>query len=77
MSNNQNELTKNIRIPTETHEAIKQKCKDEGRLMGAYVDGVLKNAITGNNTEMALAGAEGENPPTGQLEGDHHQASHQ
>ena len=38
--------TCNIRIPKQTHEMIRLKCKKEGWLMGAYVDKILNKAIS-------------------------------
>ena len=47
------QLTRNIRIPRQTHEKIKSKCNSEGRLMGAYVDMILNRAISDEKLEEA------------------------
>ena len=46
MTNRNDKPTCNIRIPEQTHKAIKLKCKIEGRIIGAYVDMILKRAIS-------------------------------
>jgi hypothetical protein len=47
---NKSELgTQSIRIPTQTHTLVKQKCNKEGRIMGAYVNQVLLGAITNHS----------------------------
>jgi hypothetical protein len=38
--------TRNIRIPMKIHQRIKLKCKEEGRIMGAYVSKILSKAIS-------------------------------
>ena len=50
MTNIYNKLTRNIRIPQKTHEMIKSFCKQEGRLISAYVDFVLKEDIANKAT---------------------------
>ena len=45
MTTSINSHTCNIRIPKQTHEQIKNKCKREGRLMGAYVNTILCKTI--------------------------------
>jgi len=46
MKNTSEPGTQSIRIPTQTHTLVKQKCNKEGRIMGAYVNQVLLGAIT-------------------------------
>ena len=41
-----NKPTCNIRIPKQTHEQIKNICKREGRLIGAFVNIILNKAIS-------------------------------
>ena len=53
MKKTHRQLTRNIRIPQPTHEEIKQKCKKEGRLMGAYVDMILNRAMSDEKIEEA------------------------
>lgn len=60
MMTKQNKFTCNIRIPKQTHEQLKQKCEKEGRIIGAYVDMVLKEAISKENTtEVSRTASEG------------------
>ena len=53
MRNLYNELTRNIRIPSKTHELLKSLCQEEGRLIGAYVNGVILKAIDASKTSPA------------------------
>ena len=55
MVDSQSGATCNVRVPAETHKKIKEKCRVEGRLMGAYVDRVLRKALMGDfpNEEAA------------------------
>ncbi len=46
MNNDNSTHTSSIRILKQTHEKIKSICKQEGRLMGAYVDLILNKAMS-------------------------------
>ncbi len=60
MTTNRNKLTSNIRISKQTHELLKQKCKEEGRIMSVYVDMVLKESmLEGRITKESRLASEG------------------
>jgi len=52
--------TCNIRIPKQTHEIIRLKCKKEGWLMGAYVNKIINNAISSDRIKEAVANGSGD-----------------
>jgi len=43
--------TCSIRIPAETHEQIKVKCESEGRIIGAFVDRILRDSLRRSSDE--------------------------
>ena len=51
MTTLQNKRTCNVRIPAETHEQIKVKCESEGRIIGAFVDRILRDSLRRSSDE--------------------------